>query len=129
MFPGGSIEKNETPDQAIIRELSEEIGVNYDIGELKPLPTLVHYQPDYPTRYNETINRLITTYYYLGQYKGINISGMNRTEGEIKDNFNLQLVEIESLVALLSQSTTNPRKEYFDREIHEVVKTLRYRKK
>lgn len=128
LLPGGSIEKNETPDDAIIRELSEEIGINYNINELKPFLTLKYYQPNYPTRYNDVINRMITTYYYLGQYKGINADKFHRTDGEIKDNFYLQLIEIEELSQLLNQQSDNPRKEYFDREINEVIKALSFHK-
>ena len=33
-FPGGRIEKNETPEQALIREIKEEIGLNITVGQL-----------------------------------------------------------------------------------------------
>lgn len=33
-FPGGKIEKNETPQQALIREIKEELDVDIDVGEL-----------------------------------------------------------------------------------------------
>ena len=33
LFPGGHIDKNETPDQAIIREVKEETGLTFKPGE------------------------------------------------------------------------------------------------
>ena len=123
LLPGGSIDKNETKEEAIIRELEEETGILYNMDELEELLTIRYYQPNYPTRDNTVINRLMITSYYLANYKGIDLNNLKRTDKEIKGNFNLELIPVEDL--LRQESSDNPRREYFDRELREVAKVLK----
>ena len=123
LLPGGSIDKYETPDDAIIREIKEETGIMYSIDDLQKLFLLDYYQANYPTRDNKVINRLISTYFYFGDFLGIDESRSKRTEKEIKDNFNLELVNIKELLKRLENNNNfNPRKPFFDREITEAIK-------
>ena len=127
LFPGGSIEKGETKEQAIVRELKEETGIKYSIKELDELFTLKYYQKDYPLRHDTLKNRLLITHFYLGNYKGINKYKLNRTSREIRDGFYLKLVNINDIDSLIKEipSNNNPRKPFLDRELDEVQKTLR----
>ncbi|AYA40889.1 8-oxo-dGTP diphosphatase MutT [Xenorhabdus nematophila] len=52
-FPGGKLEEEETPNQALIRELQEEVGITVTHCEL--VDTVIHDFPD----------RNITLYFFL----------------------------------------------------------------
>ena len=64
LLPGGSVDKGETSNEAIIRELKEETGIIYDIDKLQELFTINHYQYKYLTSDDKIMNRLIITKYY-----------------------------------------------------------------
>ncbi|MDD5455444.1 MAG: 8-oxo-dGTP diphosphatase MutT [Candidatus Margulisbacteria bacterium] len=44
-FPGGKIEKDETPEKCLNRELTEELGISAEIGEL--FLRVFHSYPDF----------------------------------------------------------------------------------
>lgn len=56
-FPGGKLEQGESAEQALVRELSEEIGI--DVIKMKALTTIVH---DYPDRHVELMVFRVTQF-------------------------------------------------------------------
>lgn len=45
-FPGGKIEANESPAVALVRELQEEVGVDFSTAAITPLMTLPFTYPE-----------------------------------------------------------------------------------
>lgn len=123
LLPGGKLESNENKLEALQRELKEETGILYNIDELTELFVLRYYQKNYLTIDNKILNRLVTTYFYVAKYKGIDLNNTKRTKNEIEGNFKLELIDIDDLS--YSKENNNPRKKYFDRELQEVIKVYK----
>ena len=122
ILPGGSMKKDEYPEEALIRELKEETGITYDYYDLDPLYKLDHYQMNYRLRDGCTVNRRIKTYFFVGDFKGIDLDKQELTKNEKRSNFYLELVDMKRLLELLEEKTNNPRKKFFDRELNETIK-------
>ena len=121
LLPGGSIDGKETPDETIHRELKEEIGVDMKPEQLKPFVKVRYFQPNYPERNGNTINRLAVTYYYLGHINNIS-NERDLTENEKKDGFTVEFYSINQIQGMLnSKKGNNPRRLYFDRELKAVI--------
>jgi 8-oxo-dGTP diphosphatase len=46
-FPGGKVERGESPEHALVRELAEELGIDIAAVDLAPLTFASHAYPDF----------------------------------------------------------------------------------
>lgn len=130
MFPGGKLEDSEYLVPAILRELKEEIGIEYDVTELEPLTAFKQIQPNYHTREGKIVDRTINTFYYVAPYKGVNTEAAKLSEKEKRDKFKLELLTEEEIYSFIENNkTNNPRKKYFIEELKIVMQTYKNHKK
>lgn len=118
LLPGGKVDDGETNLEAITRELSEELGQDYNANELDFFVTLNYYQKNYQKRDGTFQNRLVKTHYFVGLYKGIKKDSRKLTEKEQKGNFRLELVSLEGIENMILKNVNdNPRNIYFQKEL------------
>lgn len=124
-FPGGHLEKNETLEDALIREIKEETGIEINKTNKEPFMKITCYSKNYR---DTNKNRRNDIYYYIiNTDKQYNKSKTNLDKQEIENNFiveNIPLAKVEEI--LIKSILDNSINEII---VNEMLKVLKEYKK
>lgn len=99
-FPGGHLEGSETLDECLIREISEETGINVTGKFSKPFYKAIYYDRDYGKK---GINRYCEFNYYLIKTDDkYDLSKTNFDDYEIEYNYEHRYLKIDEFEKVLS---------------------------
>ena len=105
IFPGGKCDKDEDDVIAIQREIKEETGIDIPIESFTKILEIESIYDDIKDYRTNTIGPryTFTTCYYAKTNKKINADEMNLTDGEIKENFKISFVNIDTLAEMITK--------------------------
>lgn len=86
-FPGGKIERNESPEEALVRELREELGIEAEVGELRLASThtygdtgilLLFYEVNFWKGEPKTVHHMELRWVTPAELRALSIPDANR---------------------------------------------------
>ncbi|MBQ9019018.1 MAG: NUDIX domain-containing protein [Bacilli bacterium] len=120
-FTGGHLEKGESLEECLIREIKEETGIELNNYNMTPFFKTVYYTKNY---HNSGKNRKNEIYFYVIKTDEVyNTNNSNLTENEIEGNYELKTIPLEDVEnILISSIKDNPINEVIVGEMLEVIK-------
>lgn len=119
-FPGGHLEKDETNEEGLKRELLEETGMNIETEHLKPYFLLKYYNKNY---INSGKNRCNLIYYYfIKTDQKYDLNNVHYDEREIEGNYKLFYIPIDKCKeTILNAQSSEPRTSLMKEEMIEAL--------
>lgn len=108
-FPGGHLEKNETFEECLKREILEETGIEIDDNEIKrPFMKVTYLNKDWPAIGQ---NRKSEIYYYLIKTsKNPDMSKVKYTEHEKQGNFKIESISLSESISVIEDNISKNEK-------------------
>jgi len=99
---GGHVDKNETDQETIIREVKEETGIDIAFNEEKPFINIKYICKNYP---KNNVNTLFSANYYIIKCDlKPDLNNTSLEPGEINGNFKLLYVHKDKAIDMLESS-------------------------
>lgn len=99
---GGHLEDNETFVDCIKREVLEEVGIELEIGEVKPYFVIEYLCKDYPEVGDNT--RFVIKYFSILTDSVVDISKVKLTDSEKDGNFEVRYIHKDLIIDELNKS-------------------------
>lgn len=132
MLPGGKIDNEEQPLEALKREILEEAGIEIDVNEVKEFLQIDSYNEKYYSReYKELVSRVThTKIYFVETDQDINEQKKKLTPSEVEKDHRIGFENLSVIPYLVqTNQSDNIKKNEFDREILTALKEFAiYRK-
>lgn len=108
-FPGGHLEKNETFEECLKREVLEETGIEIDDKEIKrPFMKVTYLNKDWPEIWR---NRKSEIYYYsIETSKNPDMSKVKYTEHEKQGNFKIESIPLNVSISVIENNISKNEK-------------------
>ena len=122
-FPGGHLEGDETLDEALIREVKEETGIDLSNDRFYPFFHLQYLCKDFP---EEGVNTSIEFFYYVVYTdKKVNMANAHLDTNEVNERFAASFIPIQEIEPILEENLQHSKElNTAARDIHHIWQTF-----
>ena len=119
-LPGGHLEKDESFEDCLAREIKEEVGVDIPKVTNEPILSIIYYNRDYPMK--GTNSKTEARYYEINYEVVPDYKKIKLTDDEINGNFKLEYIKVDNIIKYLEKSLETCTREGVVKDTIEALK-------